>query len=163
MLGPSVTPLLCVLPPPLLAPIPPTSQGLPGADQVPGYMFVDERPGGWVSEARRLNTELAARGKTQVRVRRLGAVFPACWDQGCMTLPPPLPLPRPPPRPSPPLAQVPVEARRMSGEGAGQARKRPPRPSRKEAEENAVRRVRAAAGLGVHFTGGASSWGQWCS
>lgn len=31
-------------------------------------MFVDERPGGWVSEARRLNAELAARGKTQVRI-----------------------------------------------------------------------------------------------
>ncbi|EFN52450.1 hypothetical protein CHLNCDRAFT_54503 [Chlorella variabilis] len=75
-------------------------EGLPGADQCPGYVFVDERPGGWVAETRRLNAELAAHGK----------------------------------------AQVPIDTRRMSAEGSG-PRKRPPRPSRKEAEENAVRRV----------------------
>ena len=38
--------------------------------------------------------------------------------------------------------QLPVAVRRASGEGSA-SRKRPPRPSRKEAEENAVRRVSA--------------------
>lgn len=42
-------------------------------------------------------------------------------------------------------AEVPVDARRAAAGGdggAGGSRKRGPRPSRKEAEENAVRRVR---------------------
>ena len=41
--------------------------------------------------------------------------------------------------------QLPIDPRRLSVEGgggaSGGARKRPPRPSRKEAEENAVKRV----------------------
>ncbi|KAL4854865.1 Methyl-CpG-binding domain protein 2 [Chlorella vulgaris] len=82
-------------------------EGLPGADQCPRYVFVDERPGAWVAECRKLNVELATHGKQQ----------------------------------------VPVEARRANGGGGAAAgegsaqRKRPPRPSRKEAEEIAVRRV----------------------
>lgn len=43
----------------------------------------------------------------------------------------------------------------MSGEGSGPPRKRPPRPSRKEAEENAVRRVRVVAW--VRWEGGVES------
>ena len=49
--------------------------------------------------------------------------------------------------------QLPVVVRRASGGGEGSAsRKRPPRPSRKEAEENAVRRVSSVCcGCGAHL------------
>lgn len=49
------------------APCPPL-QGLPGAESVAHYRFVDERVGGWVAVARQLNQQLAAHGKKQVGV-----------------------------------------------------------------------------------------------
>ena len=52
---------------------PACSQGLPGLELCPAYRLVDERlGGGWVAETRRLNAELAARGKQEVRRRAAG-------------------------------------------------------------------------------------------
>ena len=60
--------------------------------------------------------------------------------------------------------QLPIDPRRLSADGggggaSGGARKRPPRPSRKEAEENAVKRVGGGRGsaLGAVLSGSAKS------
>lgn len=124
----------------------------------PQFRLVDERPGGWVAETQRLNAELAARGKKTVGgaertcwarvafavglapcdslqagvLRPASGCPPASLCPGSRRLRMQLPLP----------VEVKAKASGAGGEGGNSApRKRGPRPSRKEAEENAVRRV----------------------
>ena len=47
---------------------------MPGAELCTSYRFVDERPGRWAAEARRINAELAVHGKKPVSAVAVCAV-----------------------------------------------------------------------------------------